>query len=42
MSFVAWFQILVGVGITGVWTMLLTTGQVPEIATGVVLLTTSF
>lgn len=31
-EFVAWFEIVVGVSIAGLWTMLLSTGQVPEIA----------
>lgn len=34
MRFVAWFEIVVGVSIAWLWTMLLSTGQVPEIAEG--------
>jgi hypothetical protein len=31
---VAWFEIALGVGILGIWTALLATGEVPEIAAG--------
>jgi hypothetical protein len=31
---VAWFQLLVGAGIAGLWPVLLLTGQVPEVTAG--------
>ncbi|MEN8238840.1 MAG: hypothetical protein ABFR53_06510 [Actinomycetota bacterium] len=31
MAFVAWLALISGVGIVGLWTMLIATGQVPEI-----------
>ena len=34
MRFVAWFDIAVGAAIAGLWTMLLATRQIPEIAEG--------
>lgn len=34
MTVVAWFQVVVGVAILGLWTMLLATRQVPEISAG--------
>ncbi len=34
MRFVGWFEIVTGVAIAGLWAMLLTTGQVPELTEG--------
>jgi hypothetical protein len=34
MRFVAWFQIVIGVAVAGLWTVLLATGQVPEVPDG--------
>lgn len=34
MAFVGWFEIGVGVAIAALWTVLLATGQVPELAQG--------
>jgi hypothetical protein len=34
MRIVGWFQVVVGVAILGLWTMLLPTGQVPEVQAG--------
>ena len=34
MSLVAWFEIVAGVAIIGIWVMLLATGKVPELAEG--------
>jgi hypothetical protein len=34
MRFVAWFQVVVGVAVAGLWAVLLTTGQVPEVVEG--------
>jgi hypothetical protein len=34
MAFVAWFQLVLGVGIAGLWTVLLATRQVPELTDG--------
>ncbi len=34
MVFVGWFALVVGVGIIGLWTLLLATRQVPEVAGG--------
>jgi hypothetical protein len=34
MRFVAWFQVVVGVAVAGLWAVLLATGQVPEVAEG--------
>lgn len=34
MAFVAWFALVVGVGIIALWTILLATRQVPEVADG--------
>jgi Kef-type K+ transport system membrane component KefB len=34
MRFVAWFQVVVGAAIAGLWVLLLTTGQVPEVTEG--------
>lgn len=34
MTVVAWFEIVVGIAIVGLWTLLLATGQVPQIAAG--------
>jgi hypothetical protein len=34
MRFVAWFQIVIGVAVAGLWTVLLATGQVSEVQEG--------
>ncbi len=34
MKGVGWFQVVMGCGIVGVWTLLLATGQVPEVGDG--------
>jgi hypothetical protein len=34
MRLVAWFQVVVGLAVAGLWTVLLATGQVPEVQDG--------
>ena len=34
MRFVGWFQIVIGAAVAGLWTLLLATGQVPEVQAG--------